>query len=211
MRSSSRWALVAALLPPLCGLFAFGVLGAPVAHAHPEVATAPTLSTEILSLAGESVGQLFCLDASLEGLSWNGLGWNDARGGGSSGARGFPILGLGLLGLAAVVVLALGRMRLANEHKRLDVAQRLIEQGMEPPASLLANPARNDLRKGIVLLFAGGGILAAGLMTADRGMAAGALVPEFIGAGYLVSYWLAARAVASETKGASRDVGRWAR
>lgn len=193
---SSRWALVAALLPPLCGLLAFGVLGAPIAHAQPAVAAAPSLSTELLSLAGESVGQLFCLDATLAdlgGLTWNGLGWNEAQGPHTGASRGLPILGLGLLGLAAVVVLALGRMRLANEHKRLDVAQRLIEQGMEPPASLLANPARNDLRKGIVLLFAGGGILAAGLMTADRGMAAGALVPEFIGAGYLVSYWLAAR------------------
>lgn len=184
----------AALLPPLCAALAFGLLGAPIAHAQPHVATAPAFTTELFSLAGESVTQLFCLDASLEGLSWGGLGWADPHGTGHGGApRGLPILGLGLLGLAAVVVLALGRMRLANEHKRLDVAQRLIEQGVEPPASLLANPVRNDLRKGIVLLFAGGGLLAAGLLTGDRGMAAGALVPEFIGAGYLVSYWLAAR------------------
>jgi hypothetical protein len=184
----------AALLPPLCAALAFGLLGAPVAHAQPHVAAAPALTTELFSLAGESITQLFCLDASLDGISWGGLGWGDPHMAGQSSApRGLPILGLGLLGLAAVVVLALGRMRLANEHKRLDVAQRLIEQGVEPPASLLANPVRNDLRKGIVLLFAGGGLLAAGLLTGDRGMAAGALVPEFIGAGYLVSYWLAAR------------------
>lgn len=202
MRSSARKAISlpwAALLPPLCAALAFGVLGAPVAHAQPHVgaAAAPALSTELFSLAGESVTQLFCLDASFDGLSWGGLGWTESANPGGPGhggpPRGLPILGLGLLGLAAVVVLALGRMRLANEHKRLDVAQRLIEQGVEPPASLLANPVRNDLRKGIVLLFAGGGLLAAGLLTADRGMAAGALVPEFIGAGYLVSYWLAAR------------------
>jgi len=196
--SSSVWALAAALLPPLCGVLAFGLLGAPLAHAQPHVATAPPLTAELFSLAGESVNQLFCLDAGLERLSFGGLEWADpaVR---ASAPRGLPILGLGLLGLAAVVVLALGRMRLANEHKRLDVAQRLIEQGMEPPASLLANPARNDLRKGIVLLFAGGGLLAAGLLTADRGMAAGALVPEFIGAGYLVSYWLAARTQRGDT------------
>ena len=196
MRSSSRRAPIApwaALLPPLCAALAFGLLGAPLAHAQPHVATAPALTTELFSLAGESVSQLFCLDASLEGLSWGGLGWAEHGTGHGAAPRGLPILGLGLLGLAAVVVLALGRMRLANEHKRLDVAQRLIEQGVEPPASLLANPVRNDLRKGIVLLFAGGGLLAAGLLTGDRGMAAGALVPEFIGAGYLVSYWLAAR------------------
>lgn len=196
MRSSSLGALgpvLVALLPPLCGVLAFGLLGAPVAHAHPHVAAAPPLTTELFSLAGESVSQLLCLEGGLEGLSWSGLGWGDPHVPQAPAPRGLPILGLGLLGLAAVVMLALGRMRLANEHKRLDVAQRLIEQGIEPPASLLANPARNDLRKGIVLLFAGGGLLAAGLMTGDRGMAAGALVPEFIGAGYLVSYWLAAR------------------
>lgn len=205
--SRSPWALAAALLPPLLGVMAFGLVfglvGAPMAHAHPNVAAAPPLTSELLSIAGDSMGQLLCLDGGLEGGLEGlrlGLDWGDTpAGSGAGGPRGLPVLGLGLLGLAAVVVLALGRMRLANEHKRLDVAQKLIEQGMEPPASLLANPARNDLRKGIVLLFAGGGLLAAGLLTADRGMAAGALVPEFIGAGYLVSYWLAARA----TRGAS--------
>ena len=198
MRSPcSRWVSLApalvTLLPPLCGLLAFGLLGAPVAHAHPHVATAPPLSTELFSLAGESVSRILCLEGGFEGLSWSGLGWAEPQAMQPAAPRGLPILGLGLLGLAAVVMLALGRMRLANEHKRLDVAQRLIEQGIEPPASLLANPARNDLRKGIVLVFAGGGLLAAGLVSGDRGMAAGALVPEFIGAGYLVSYWLAAR------------------
>jgi len=175
-------------LPPLFAIVAFGLVGAPLAHAE----TTPSLTTDLISLAGDSVSGLLCLETSFEGLSWHGLDWAEGQTQGSP-QRGLPILGLGLLGLAAVVVLALGRMRLANEHKRLDVAQTLIEQGIEPPASLLANPARTDLRKGIVLLFAGGGLLAAGLMTADRGMAAGALVPEFIGAGYLVSYWLAAR------------------
>ena len=207
--SRSPWALVVALFPPVLGVMAFGLMfglvGAPLAHAHANVASAPPLTSELLSIAGDSMGQLLCLDGGLEGglerLSW-GLDWGDAHAGaGSSAPRGLPVLGLGLLGLAAVVVLALGRMRLANEHKRLDVAQKLIEQGMEPPASLLANPARNDLRKGIVLLFAGGGLLAAGLLTADRGMAAGALVPEFIGAGYLVSFWLAARARRDEGRG----------
>lgn len=204
--SRSPWALVAALFPPVLGVMAFGLMfglvGAPLAHAQPHVASAPPLTAELLSIAGDSMGQLLCLEGGLRGgLDWMSLGldWGDADlSTGSAGPRGLPVLGLGLLGLAAVVVLALGRMRLANEHKRLDVAQKLIEQGMEPPASLLANPARNDLRKGVVLLFAGGGLLAAGLLTADRGMAAGALVPEFIGAGYLVSYWLAARATRGE-------------
>ncbi len=203
--SRSPWAHVAALFPPALGLMAFGLMfglvGAPLAHAHANVDSGPVTS-ELLSIAGDSMGQLLCLEGGLKGgLDWLsvGLDWEGASASSTRAApRGLPVLGLGLLGLAAVVVLALGRMRLANEHKRLDVAQKLIEQGMEPPASLLANPVRNDLRKGIVLLFAGGGLLAAGLLTADRGMAAGALVPEFIGAGYLVSYWLAARATRGE-------------
>ncbi|MEM6290246.1 MAG: DUF6249 domain-containing protein [Myxococcota bacterium] len=184
--SARTLALASALLPPLCGVLAFAVLGVPQAHA----AAAPSFSTEVLHLAGETMSQLLCSD----GLTWGSLfEFTPLPAGHPPRAGAFGALGLGLLGLAAVVVIALGRMRLANENKRLDVAQRLIEQGMEPPANLLANPARNDLRKGIVLLFAGGGVLAAGLMTGDRGMAAGALVPEFIGAGYLVSYWLASR------------------
>lgn len=189
-----------ALVPLACGLLAFAILGVPEAHAS----AAPSLSAEIVHLATDSIGalgQIVCEQGDgLDALLWGSGGSSFVPGTGSAattiaGPRspGLAMLGLGLLTVAAVVVLALGRMRLANENKRLDVAQRLIEQGMEPPASLLAGPARNDLRKGIVLLFAGGGVLAAGLLTGDRGMAAGALVPEFIGAGYLVSYWLSAR------------------
>lgn len=202
----ARFASFAQVLPLAMAVLAFGLVGAPLAHAYGDGAATPSLTTELLSLASESVGQLLCAERwteswthieLMQSVQWSGFGTETIQAGGPS--RGIPLLGLGLLGLAAVVVLALGRMRLANEHKRLDVAQRLIEQGMDPPATLLANPARNDLRKGIVLLFAGGGILAAGLLTADRGMAAGALVPEFIGAGYLVSYWLAARAQRGDT------------
>ena len=179
--------LLSAVLPLSCGVLAFAGLGVPDAHA----ATVPSFSTEVLHLAGETVSQVMCGDS----LTWGRLfdfGAN-VPGGGSRSA-GLQGVGIVVLALAAVIVIALGRMRLSTENKRLDVAQRLIEQGMEPPSGLLMGPARNDLRKGIVLLFAGGGVLAAGLLLGDRGMAAGALVPEFIGAGYLVSFWLAARA-----------------
>ena len=93
--------------------------------------------------------------------------------------------------VAAVVVIAVGRMRLATEQRRLDVARRLIERGMELPQGLLTAPARRDLRKGIVLVFAGLGLVIAGMMLGDRGMAAGGLIPAFIGIGYLVSHRLA--------------------
>lgn len=100
-------------------------------------------------------------------------------------------VGFAFLGLAAVVVIAVGRMRLATEQRRLDVARRLIERGMELPQGLLTAPARRDLRKGIVLVFAGLGLVVAGMMLGDRGMAAGGLIPAFIGIGYLVSHRLA--------------------
>lgn len=100
-------------------------------------------------------------------------------------------MGIVVLALAALVVIALGRMRLTAEHKRLDLARRLIEQGLEPPAELLAAPARNDLRRGLVLGFAGLGLVVAGLVLGDRGLAAGGLVPAFIGGGYLVSFRIA--------------------
>jgi hypothetical protein len=100
-------------------------------------------------------------------------------------------LGVVVLALAALVVIALGRMRLSAEHKRLDLARRLIEQGIEPPQDLLAAPARNDLRRGLVLGFAGLGLVIAGMLLGDRGLAAGGLVPAFIGGGYLVSFRLA--------------------
>lgn len=106
-------------------------------------------------------------------------------------------MGVVVLALAAIVVIALGRMRLTAEHKRLDVARRLIEQGIEPPQDLLAAPARNDLRRGLVLGFAGLGLVVAGMVLGDRGLAAGGLVPAFIGGGYLVSFRIAMGAARS--------------
>ncbi|HET6582258.1 MAG TPA: DUF6249 domain-containing protein [Nannocystaceae bacterium] len=121
-------------------------------------------------------------------------GWIDLQTGGDpatcSTTRGF---GFAFLALSALVVIALGRMRLMTEQKRLDLARRLVEQGLEPPTGLLTAPAKNDMRRGIVLVAAGLGLLVAGLVLGDRGLAAGGLVPAFIGAGYLVSFRLAMR------------------
>lgn len=120
--------------------------------------------------------------------------WVELQVGAESPAHG-SVRGMGVvvLALAALVVIALGRMRLSAEHKRLDLARRLIEQGIEPPQELLTAPARNDLRRGLVLGFAGLGLVVAGMLLGDRGLAAGGLVPAFIGGGYLVSFRLAVR------------------
>lgn len=133
-------------------------------------------------------GSSLCLDS----LSSVGLVFGlDLHGGSAAECHDLRGVGFAFLGLAAVVVIAVGRMRLATEQRRLDVARRLIERGMELPHGLLTAPARRDLRKGIVLVFAGLGLVVAGMMLGDRGMAAGGLIPAFIGIGYLVSHRLA--------------------
>ena len=121
-------------------------------------------------------------------------------------------VGFAFLGLAAVVVIAIGRMRLATEQRRLELARKLIEKGFEPPDGLFTAPARRDLRKGVVLVFAGLGLVVAGMMLGDRGMAAGGLIPAFIGIGYLVSHRLATAEANAEAKrdggGGPRDLDR---
>jgi hypothetical protein len=106
------------------------------------------------------------------------------------GLRG---MGFAFLGLAALIVIALGRMRHATEQRRLELARRLLEQGVEPPHELLGSVVRSDLRRGIVLISAGVGLLAAAVVTADHALAPAGLIPGFIGIGYLVSYLVARR------------------
>ncbi len=151
---------------------------------------APQLESEVYERTWDLIELgMSCVDQLEAATSWIDLqvGGDGAT---SSSMRGF---GIAFLALAAVVVIALGRMRLSAEHKRLDLARRLIEQGLEPPVGLLSAPARADLRRGLVLGFAGLGLVVAGWLLGDRGLAAGGLVPAFIGAGYLASFRLARR------------------
>ncbi len=144
--------------------------------------------------------------------AWGGLGINDlvmsstystfhscATGfshmAGSSGASAacggswmFDLLALGLF-FATVVVIV--RMRLRAEVNRLDLARRYIDQGIEPPVSLFPSAARSDLRRGVILLFAGLGLLVTGQGGGNLGPVG--LIPGFIGLGYLASYALSQR------------------
>jgi hypothetical protein len=173
---------------PVIGSLALIGLFAPVVHAAPcggQLYTGELLerSLDVLELGIACVDQVSAF-----------AGWIDLQTGGDAGActttHGF---GFAFLALSAIVVIALGRMRLMTEQKRLDLARRLVEQGLEPPTGLLTAPAKNDMRRGVVLVAAGLGLLVAGLVLGDRGLAAGGLVPAFIGAGYLVSFKLAMR------------------
>lgn len=199
----SRSSILAFLTGVVAGLVTFLALepGAQAAQAAAESAQVTPiliigggLGTEVLGLVDDVArtvvhGGGLCLDGlysvgSLFGLdprhSVDAMECHDLRG-----------VGFAFLGLAAVVVIAVGRMRLATEQRRLEIARRLIEKGFEPPDGLFTAPARRDLRKGVVLVFAGLGLVISGMMLGDRGMAAGGLIPAFIGIGYLVSHRLA--------------------
>jgi hypothetical protein len=179
-------------LLPFAGGFVAGLLtyllAAPEAQAAP-VMLGGNLGHEVMGLVDDMARTV--IHGSMDGLHSVGvmLGFDPHR----AAAECTDLRGVGFafLGLAAVVIIAVGRMRLVNEQRRLEVARTLIEKGFEPPDGLLSAPARRDLRKGVVLVFAGLGLVVAGMMLGDRGMAAGGLIPAFIGIGYLVSYRLA--------------------
>lgn len=179
---------------PFFGGFVAGALAYLVAA--PEAQAAPLmistdLSSQMLGLV-DDMGRTV-VHGSMDGLYSVGLmlGFDPHRADEARECTDLRGVGFAFLGLAALVVIAVGRMRLATEQRRLEVARTLIERGFEPPEGLLAAPVRRDLRKGVVLVFAGLGLVVAGMMLGDRGMAAGGLIPAFIGIGYLVSYRLA--------------------
>jgi hypothetical protein len=188
---SARHSLrIAPWLGLAAGLWAFVGIAVPSAQA-----ATPTMTTDLVSTVGEFAAGLSQIGiACVHSLDGLGLAFGfDPHGGGGSAAACPELQGIGLtfMGLLAVVAVALGRMRLQTEQRRLEVVRRLVEQGLTPPTPLLEGPSRHDRRKGIVLLSAGAGLLAAGTLLGDRGIAAGGLVPAFIGIGYLISHRLA--------------------
>jgi hypothetical protein len=98
---------------------------------------------------------------------------------------------IAFLALLVISVIVVVRIRQRGEEGRLELARRFIEQGMEPPPALFPSSAQGDLRRGIVLLFSGLGLLGASLGMPGLGPAG--LIPGFVGLGYLVSYVCATR------------------
>ncbi|MCA9706269.1 MAG: hypothetical protein KDK70_10510 [Myxococcales bacterium] len=178
---------------PFLGGFVAGLVTylavAPQAQAAPMMGV--DLGSEMLGLVDDMARTV--VHGGMEGLQSVGvmLGLDPHRAAGPAECTDLRGVGFAFLGLAAVVIIAVGRMRLVHEQRRLDLARTFIEKGLEPPEGLLSAPARRDLRKGVVLVFAGLGLVVAGMMLGDRGMAAGGLIPAFIGIGYLVSHRLA--------------------
>jgi hypothetical protein len=111
-----------------------------------------------------------------------GLSEHGASAGGAACANASHLLFLGVVALVAIVAL---RMRHATARRRLDLARRMVEQGMSPPAELI-RPHGNDLRRGLVLVATGAGLLA--YTAIGHGSTMVGLVPAFIGAGYMLSH-----------------------
>jgi hypothetical protein len=105
---------------------------------------------------------------------------------------GFRAFDLAFLGVVALIVISAIRFRHATTRKRLDLARRMVEKGIEPPPELLGSNTGSDLRRGVVLVFTGVGLLVASLVGGSEGLSPAGLIPGFIGVGYLVSHRFAA-------------------
>ncbi len=105
---------------------------------------------------------------------------------------GFRAFDLAFLGVVALIVISAIRFRHATQRRRLELARRMVEKGIEPPPELLGTTTGSDLRRGLVLVFTGVGLLAASILGGGDGLSPAGLIPGFIGIGYLVSHRFAA-------------------
>lgn len=130
------------------------------------------------------------------GSFWGGVDPSVTNG--NCPGSGSLVLDIAFLALLVIGVIAVVRIRQRSEQNRLDLARQYIERGMEPPPTLFPSAAGNDLRRGIVLMFSGVGLLVASLVASGwsagvQGLGSAGLIPGFIGLGYLVSYACAMR------------------
>lgn len=81
---------------------------------------------------------------------------------------------------------------LRKDQHRNEVLRALIEKGAPLPAELLVPPApgKSDLRRGLVLVGAGLGLMVMLAALADRGVWTAGLLPLLMGAGYLLAWKL---------------------
>lgn len=191
----------ALLAPAVVALACLGVS----APAH---AAFPTLMPSLdIGWSGLHIGELLanvagsvrgCLtEVGLLGSFWGGVDPALAPGA-CGGGGGSLLLDISFLALLVIAVIAVVRLRQRTEQNRLELARQYIEKGMEPPQSLFPSAAGNDLRRGIVLVFTGLGLLCASLVASGwshgvQGLGPAGLIPGFIGLGYLVSYAFAVR------------------
>jgi len=152
----------------------------------------------VTDIVGNVAGSIRgCLtDAGLLGSFWGGV--DPTLGAANCGGGGSLVLDVAFLALLVIAVIAVVRIRQSSEQNRLALARQYIEKGMNPPPTLFPSAAGNDLRRGIVLVFTGLGLLCASLVASGwshgvQGLGPAGLIPGFIGLGYLVSYACAVR------------------
>ena len=101
---------------------------------------------------------------------------------------GFRAFDLAFLAVVALIVIAAIRFRHATARRRLELASRMVEKGIEPPPELVGARKGNDLRRGLVLVCTGIGLTLASWLSNAGGVSPAGLIPGFIGLGYLVSH-----------------------
>jgi hypothetical protein len=101
---------------------------------------------------------------------------------------GFRAFDLAFLAVVALIVISAIRFRHATTRRRLDLASRMVEKGLEPPPELTGANNGSDLRRGLVLVCTGIGLLLASSLGASESLSPAGLIPGFIGVGYLVSH-----------------------
>jgi hypothetical protein len=175
MRARSKTGTVSGLWLAVAS-FAFGMLVAPEAHAA---------ASAVTGALGSEGGFLARLLSDVLGF--------DIGGGSGPRCAGFRACDLTFLAIVAVVIVAVVRLRHQTTRRRLDLARRMVEQGMEPPADLVGNSTGNDLRRGLVLVFTGLGLLGASFLGGKGDLSPAGLIPGFIGLGYLASHRFAGR------------------
>jgi hypothetical protein len=99
-----------------------------------------------------------------------------------------------VIGIVAIALYAGYR----NNRQRHDTMRLVIERGGQIPPGLLAPPSqpKSDLRRGILLLGSGSGLGVLLLATHAGGSSAAALIPVFLGLGYLIVYRLESKSAA---------------
>ncbi|PRP91554.1 hypothetical protein ENSA5_54300 [Enhygromyxa salina] len=101
---------------------------------------------------------------------------------------GFRAFDIAFLAVVALIVISAIRFRHATTRRRLELARRMVEKGIEPPAELVGANHGSDLRRGLVLVSTGVGLMLASLLGGGAGLSPAGLIPGFIGIGYLVSH-----------------------
>ena len=122
----------------------------------------------------------------------------EARAPSCSGFRAFD---LAFLAVVALIVISAIRFRHATTRRRLDLARRMVEKGIEPPHELVGANNGSDLRRGLVLVCTGVGLLLASMLGNNESLSPAGLIPGFIGIGYLVSHRFAVGGPHSSSRG----------